>query len=171
MIIELRVSWSPLSTNLTATIPSALGVVSNDVVGPACFGGVGVRCCRLGDHVARSSRAAELSVLVNPWTTRLKTCRRLLVPSTPNCSGPGFCCSNEPTPSTPTNRPASTGSSTPSRGSKPDGTHSNNSTASYLYLANDRAGRPASPGPVHRPLRHRQTARVPQRRRYDHRLG
>ncbi len=71
MIIELRVSWSPLSTNLTATIPSALGVVSNDVVGPACFGGVGVRCCRLGDHVARSSRLRATST-VNQTCSRPK---------------------------------------------------------------------------------------------------
>ena len=32
-------------------------------------------------------------------------------PSTPNCSGPGSCCSNAATPSTTPNRPASTGSS------------------------------------------------------------
>ena len=59
-------------------------------------------------------------------------------PSTQKCSEPGSCCCGEATPSPAPTRPASTPSSTRTRGSKPAGRPYRNSTASTL--ANDHQG-------------------------------
>ena len=43
--------------------------------------GVGLLLSVFGGHVTRIPRAAKLWVLVNPWATRRRTWRRLLIPS------------------------------------------------------------------------------------------